>query len=178
MVRSAHALADEGRVWLIDPFEDEAAIASAADLGEIAGVIQLLDRHKRDGEALAQRFGVALHRLPERIADAPFEVVPVISRPGWHEVALWWGRERALVVAEAVGTAPVFAAGRRAGVHPLLRVTPPRRQLSGYDPDRLLVGHGRPIEHDGAGAVREALDRARSDFPRLLLKLPGLLRSG
>lgn len=176
MVRSAHALAADRRVWLIDPFEDAPAVDAAAELGEIAGVIQLLDRHNRDGEALAQRFGVPLHRLPDRLAGTPFETVPVISRKGWHEIALWWAQERALIVAEALGTAPVFAAGRRAGVHPLLRVTPPRGQFSGYDPERLLVGHGRPIEQDAGSAVTEALDRARSDLPRLLLKLPGLLR--
>jgi hypothetical protein len=177
MVRSAHALADGGRVWLIDPFEDPSALDRATELGEMAGVIQLLDRHNRDGEALARRLDVPLHRLPEQVPDAPFEVVPVISRRGWHEIALWWPEPRALIVAEAVGTAPVFAAGRRAGVHPLLRLAPPRRQLSGYDPERLLVGHGTPLEHDGAGAVSEALNRARSDLPRLVLKLPGLLRS-
>ncbi len=176
MVRSAHAIAHGGRVWLVDPFEDASALDAATQLGEIAGIIQLLDRHNRDGEALAQRFGVALHRLPDRIPEAPFEVVPMISRRGWHEVALWWPAQRALIVAEAVGTAPVFAAGRRAGVHPLLRFTPPREQLSGYDPAHLLVGHGKPIEDDGAGALREALERARSDVPRLLLKLPGILR--
>jgi hypothetical protein len=78
-------------------------------------------------------------------------------------------------VAEAVGTAPVFAAGRRAGVHPLLRLRPPR-QLSAYAPERLLVGHGETIEAGAAGALTDALDHARSDIPRVLLKLPSLLR--
>ena len=49
MMRAAHALhGTEGGVWLIDPFEDAAALQAAASLGEPAGVIQLLDRHNRD----------------------------------------------------------------------------------------------------------------------------------
>jgi hypothetical protein len=175
-VRSSHAVASGGRVWLIDPFEDEAALSAAAELGEPAGVLQLLDRHNRDCESLARRLGVARLRLPERTPDTPFEVVPVISRRGWREIGLWWSAENALIVAEAVGTAPVFAAGRRAGVHPLLRLTPPRRQLSAYKPERLLVGHGEPIEAGASAALTDALDHALSDIPRLLLKLPSLLR--
>jgi hypothetical protein len=174
-VRSGHALVSGGRVWLIDPFQDEAALSAAAELGEPAGVLQLLDRHNRDCESLAQRLGVARLRLPERLPDTPFEVVPVLSRMGWREIGLWWSAENALIVAEAVGTAPVFAAGRRAGVHPLLRLTPPRR-LAAYAPERLLVGHGEAIEAGASAAVTDALDHARSDIPRLLLKLPSLLR--
>jgi hypothetical protein len=176
MVRTAHALADDGRVWLIDPFEAEAALREAAELGEPAGVIQLLDRHNRDCERLASRLGVPLLRLPDHLPDAPFEVVPVISRWGWREVALWWEARRALVVAEAVGTAPAFALGRRAGVHPLLRLTPPRAQLERFRPAVLLVGHGPPIETGGAAALSEALSRSRGDLPRLVTSVPKLLR--
>jgi hypothetical protein len=178
MARSAHALASGGRVWLVDPFDDEPALSVAADLGQLAGVLQLLDRHDRDCGSLAQRLGVPLQRLPDRIPDTPFQVVPVIWRRGWKEVALWWAQERTLVVAEAVGTAPAFAVERRAGVHPLLRFTPPRAQLSGYQPERLLVGHGEAIESGASAAIQDALDHARSDIPRLLIKLPTLLRGG
>jgi hypothetical protein len=176
MARSAHAVAAEGNVWLIDPFEDQAALAAAAELGRPAGVLQLLDRHNRDCEAIAERLGVPRQRVPEQAPGTPFEVVPMISRRGWREIALWWPAEQALIVAEALGTAPAFAVGRRAGVHPLLRPTPPRSQLRGYEPARLLVGHGEPLLDDAADAVRDALARARSDLPRLVLRLPGLLR--
>jgi hypothetical protein len=101
--------------------------------------------------------------------------VPILSRPGWHEVALWWERERALVVAEAIGTAPPMALGRRAGDHPMLRLTPPRSQLAPYRPSMLLVGHGATIETDAAAALDDALDHARSDIPRLVTSLPKLL---
>jgi hypothetical protein len=178
MARTAHAVVSEGRVWLIDPYEDDAAVEAAAGLGEAAGVIQLLDRHNRDCEPLAQRLGVPLLRLPERLPDSPFEVVRVISRPGWREVALWWEAERALVVAEAIGTAPMFALGRRAGVHPLLRLTPPRGRLSRFRPTMLLVGHGETIETGGAAALSEALSQSRSDLPRLVTAVPKLFRGG
>ena len=177
-VRSAHALRSLERVWLVDPYEDGPALREAESLGTFAGVFQLLDRHNRDCEAIAARLGVPLLRLPTGAPDTPFETVRVLSRWGWHEVALWWERERALVVAEAIGTAPPFALGRRAGVHPLLRLTPPRSQLGPYRPSMLLVGHGVTIETDAASALDDALGRARSDIPRLVTSLPRLMRGG
>ncbi len=178
MVRTAHALCSDGRVWFVDPYEDAPALEAAAALGEPAGVLQLLDRHNRDCQPIAARLGVPLMRLPDRVPGSPFEVVPVLSRWGWREVALWWAHERALIVAESVGTAPPFALGRRAGVHPMLRLTPPRSQLSGYEPSMLLVGHGETIESDAAGALAEALAHARSDIPRLVTSIPKLVRGG
>jgi hypothetical protein len=178
VIRSGHAVRSEDRVWLVDPFEDGPALREAESLGTFAGVFQLLDRHNRDCEAIAARLGVPLLRLPRDAPDAPFEVVPVLSRLGWHEVALWWERERALIVAEAIGTAFPFALGRRAGVHPLLRVTPPRSRLAPYRPSMLLVGHGRALETDAAAALDDALAHARSDIPRLVKSLPRLVRGG
>jgi hypothetical protein len=176
MRRAAHALLDGDRVWLIDPFEDATALAAAAELGRPAAVIQLLDRHNRDCSAIAQRLEVAHRRVPESVPESPFEVVPVIRQRWWKEVALWSAHPRALVVAEAVGTAPAFALGRRVGVHPMLRLTPPRSALLGRAPERLLVGHGPPVESGAAPALAEALDAARQDIPQLVLRLPSLLR--
>jgi hypothetical protein len=178
MARAAHALTDDGRVWLIDPYENAEALAAATQLGTPAGVIQLLDRHKRDCESIAQRLGVALHRLPQDGAGTPFTPISVISNRAWREVALWWPEQQALVVAEAVGTAPAFALGRRVGVHPMLRLLPPRGPLSRYQPERLFVGHGETIEAGAAPALREALEHSRSDTPRLILRLPKLIRGG
>jgi hypothetical protein len=178
MARAAHALVDGERVWLIDPYEDAEALAAAAELGTPAGVFQLLDRHNRDCQAIARRLGVPLSRLPGDLAGTPFETVPIVSIIGWREVALWWAAERALVVAEAVGTAPAFALGRAAGVHPMLRLIPPRKQLSPFRPERLFVGHGEAIESGADAALREALAHSRGDLPRLLLSVPRLLRGG
>lgn len=176
MARAAHALVDDRRVWLIDPYENADALEAVARLGTPAGVLQLLDRHNRDCKTIAQRLGVQLLRLPADAAGTPFNAIPVISNRAWREVALWWPDERALVVPEAVGTAPAFALGRRAGVHPMLRLVPPRKQLSRFQPERLFVGHGEAIESGADAALREALAQSRRDLPQLLLSVPKLLR--
>jgi hypothetical protein len=176
MRRAAHALRADGRVWLVDPFEDPVALSAATELGTPAGVIQLLDRHNRDCSAIAQRLEVPLLRVPEQVDDSPFTVLSVISRPWWREVALWWEAERTLVVAEAVGTVPAFALGRRVGVHPMLRLRPPRGPLTARSPERLLVGHGAAVQSDAAAAIGDALSGALTDIPQLVLKLPSLIR--
>ena len=177
MARAAHALVADGQVWLIDPFEDEIALSAAVELGRPAGVIQLLDRHHRDGNAIAQRLEIPRLRLPATIPGSPFQVVQVVDRRWWHELALWWPQERALVVAEAVGTAAAFRLGRALGVHPLLRPFPPRAQLGSHRPQRLFVGHGPALEGDASDALDRALAASRSDIPKLMTALPGLLRS-
>jgi hypothetical protein len=176
MRRAAHALRADGRVWLVDPFEDPVALSAATELGTPAGVIQLLDRHNRDCGAIAQRLEVPLLRVPERVDDSPFTVLSVISRPWWREVALWWEAERTLVVAEAVGTVPAFTLGRQVGIHPMLRLRPPRGPLTARSPERLLVGHGAAVQSDAAAAIDDALSGALTDIPQLVLKLPSLIR--
>jgi hypothetical protein len=176
MRRAAHALRADGRVWLVDPFEDPIALTAATELGTPAGVIQLLDRHNRDCGAIAQRLEVPLLRVPERLDDSPFTVLSVISRPWWREVALWWEAERTLVVAEAVGTVPAFTLGRKVGVHPMLRLRPPRGPLTARSPERLLVGHGAAVQSDAAAAIDDALSGALTDIPQLVVKLPSLIR--
>jgi hypothetical protein len=178
MARSAHAVVDGDRVWLIDPFEDTEALAAARELGEPTAVIQLLDRHRRDGASIAARLGVPLLQMPSTVPSSPFTVIEVISRSKWKEIALWWEAERTLIVAEAIGTGPMFGLGRRAGVHPLLRAVPPRAALGGYAPERMLVGHGAPVDSDAGSALTEALENARRDIPKLLISWPKQLRRG
>ncbi len=172
LARTSHALAHDGRVWLIDPVDEPEAMARVAALGEPVAVLQLLDRHGRDCATLATRLGVAHERLPTALAGAPFEIVPVVATRLWREVALWWAAQRTLVVAEAIGTSAGFAPGPAgAGVHIGLRLTPPRR-LGAYEPEHLLVGHG-PALHGSATtlALREALERSRRDLPRAVAAL-------
>ena len=70
--------------------------------------------------------------------------------PRWREVALWWPERRTLVVADALGTIAYFTAGREPlGVHPLLRLFPPR-QLARFDPEHVLVGHGDGVHGPSA----------------------------
>ena len=179
LTRASHALVADGRVWLVDPVDAPAALARVAELGRPAGVIQLLDRHGRDGIAIAGRLGVPVHRLPDELTGTPFEVVEVLSVPKWREKALWWPAEQALVVAEAVGTNPVFAVGPgRVGVHPMLRAFGVRK-LRRFTPRLLLVGHGPPLEGGStASELQTGLDRSRQDIPRLLARLPKLARRG
>ena len=172
--RASHALADGGRVWLVDPVDDSAAMEAVAELGDPAAVLQLLDRHRRDCAAVALRLGVPHLERPETLPDSPLQPFRLISRPGWRETTLWWPERQALVVAEAVGTNPLFALGGAVGVHPFLRLLPPRA-LGRYQPEHLLVGHG-PARHGPptADELAVALARSRRDIPRTLAMLPRL----
>ena len=129
MERACHAIVTDNGVWVIDPVDVAGLDDRLAELGEPIGVIQLLDRHDRDCAAVAERLGVPHHRLPfAGVPDSPFEVIRVVDNRFWKEAALWWPDRRALVVAEAVGSAAYFRAGSEPlGVHPMLRPTPPRR---------------------------------------------------
>lgn len=176
MGRAMHALTDGGRTWLIDPFDAAELRERLTELPPLAGVIQLLDRHNRDCAELAGSLGVPLHRIPEVVPDSGLTVVPVLGNRLWREVALWHQANRTLVVAEAIGTAPLFALGRPAGVHPMLRLFPPRDALGGYVPTLLLVGHGPALATGAAQALTGALSAARGDLPKLVLGLPAALR--
>ena len=170
MRRTSHALADDGRIWLVDPVDVPEAIERALALGEPAAVVQLLDRHPRDCAELAARFGVPHLRLPSSVPDSPFEVVDVVDVPKWREKALWWPELGALVVAEAVGTAPTF--GDPAGIHLFLRLRPPGI-LRDYEPEHLLVGHGAGVHgREAKPALETAYRRSLRDLPIRLVKLP------
>jgi hypothetical protein len=177
--RASHALAHDGRVWFVDPVDDPAAMKAALALGEPAGVLQLLDRHGRDCRAIAERLGVPRLKVPTAVPDSPFEVVPSgVHLPRWSEVALWWPQQRALVVAEVLGTSPHYTLDSGAvGLHALLRALPPGR-LRTFDAEHLLTGHGGPLHGpDTAREIDAAYARARRDIPKLLVKLPRMGRA-
>jgi hypothetical protein len=178
LTRTAHALDSGDGVWLVEPVDVPEAIERATALGRPAGVLQLLDRHNRDCAALAARLGVPHLRLPAAVPDGPFRIVPVISLPRWRELALWWPERRVLVVAELIGTAPIYTLGHGlAGVHPLMRALAPGA-LRGYEPEHLLVGHGRGVHGPAASAaLADAYTRARRDLPRLAAKVPAMARA-
>jgi hypothetical protein len=176
--RTSHAVASDGRVWIVDPLDGEGIGERIRLLGEPAAVVQLLDRHKRDCRAVASRLGVPLHVTPFQGVDgAPFEVVRVVDLPGWRETALWFAGERILVCGDAVGAAAYFLArGERVAVHPLLRLTPPKA-LAGFEPRQLLFGHGEGVAGDEAAeALSTALRTARRRIPTWLAALPQLRR--
>src|SRR5215211_6882004 len=176
--RTSHALDTPGGVWLIDPVDEREALERATSLGSPAGVVQLLDRHARDCAFIAARLGVPHLRIPREIPGSPFTVVPVLRVPRWREVALWWPEQRALVVAEALGTTPIHRLNAApAGVHPLLRILPPR-SLRRFEPEHLLVGHGRGVHGPAAStAVTGAYARSRRDLPKLAVRLVDMARA-
>ena len=173
MQRACHAVRLGGEVWIVDPTEVPGLDERIEAVGPPVGVLQLLDRHDRDCAAVAERFGVPHHKLPfGGVRGAPFEATGLIRNRLWNEVAVWAPAERALIVAEAVGTAPYFRAGdERIGIHPMLRLTPPRR-LASFEPDHLLSGHGTGMHGPGtAAALRDALDGSRRGIPQALLSI-------
>ena len=174
--RAMHALRDGAQTWLVDPFHDRSFEDAVAELPPVAGVLQLLDRHNRDCAAIAGTLGVPLHKVPRSVPDSGLEIIPVVAQRFWNEVALWMPAARALVIAEAVGTAPLFGLGRPAGLHPLMRPFPPRSALGGFGPELLLVGHGPALATGASAALDGALRHARGDFPKVLLRLPAVLR--
>ena len=107
------------------------------------------------------------HRLE---APPPFETIR-LRTPAGAEAALWWPARRVLVCADALGTVGYFKTrDERIGVHPFLRLMPPRR-LATLAPEHVLVGHGEGLHEDAAAAVREAVATARRRLPAVALDL-------
>ncbi|QKY19000.1 hypothetical protein B4589_000905 [Halolamina sp. CBA1230] len=192
MHRTSHAIETEAGIWVIDPVDAPGLDDELAALGDVAGVTLLLDRHKRDAAAVAERHDVPVS-LPERLSgvaddldaetevysralpDTAFRTITVIDNRFWHEVALYDRDRGTLIVPEAVGTVGFFTTDvERLGVHPALRLFPPRKALGDLSPDRVLVGHGAGVFDDAANALRVALARSRKSAPKYYA---GLLRT-
>jgi hypothetical protein len=172
MERCSHGLVVGDRVWLVDPIDAPGVEQRVRAAGTPAGVIQLLDRHRRDCIELAGRLGVAHHVVPEQ-RIGPFEFLPISMNRRWREVALWWPERRLLTCADALGTGRYFCAGdERLGVHPILRFRPPR-QLESVQPEAILCGHGEGIFDAADAALREALSTARRRIPRQIASAAG-----
>lgn len=182
MRRASHALVVEGDVWVVDPVDAPGVDDLLADLGDVVGVVVLLDRHQRDADAVAQRFDVPVflpeyvdrefdapvERLGLRLPETDYRLVHSVSIPRWEEAALYDGET--LVVADALGTADYFTVGReRVGVHPMLRLFPPMA-LRDLAPERILTGHGNGVFDDAESALVHALDGARTRLPQAWLK--------
>jgi hypothetical protein len=168
MERTSHAIATDWRVWIFDPVAWEPALERIPELGTPAGVIQLLDRHKRDCVEVAARLGIPHFVVPmEGIPGSELEIIPVVNMRFWREIAVWLPAQRVLVCGDALGTARYFRGGDEPlGVHPLLRLRPPR-VLARYEPQHILCGHGAGVHGPGTPkALREALATARRRLPR------------
>jgi hypothetical protein len=171
MQRAGHAIAVDGRVWVVDPPDGDAVAERIRELGEPAGVLQLLDRHPRDCQALAAQLEVPLHVTPfDGLPGAPFTAFSILRLPFWKEVGVWFAQQRILVVPEALTAAEAMVApGEDVGVHPMLRLTPPA-SLRRYDPQHLLLGHGPAVHGPAASAaIDTALGGARKRVPSLIV---------
>ena len=186
--RASHALAADGGALVVDPVDAQGLDELLETVGPVSGVVVLLDRHVRDVAAIAERHEVPVY-LHETLAGVatgldvpvePFEhtlpgteyrAVPVVTNRFWREVALLDERAGTLVVPEAVGTASYYLTGpERLGVHPALRLRPPRRILGGLEVERVLVGHGQGVQTEATLALDEALAGARRRAPGLYLE--------
>jgi len=177
LARCSHALKSRGEVWIFDPVLWAPAIERIAELGEAAGVVQLLDRHARQCAEVASALGVPHYAVPvQGITASPLEIVPLAHSRFWKEVAAWIPELRTLVFADALGTVGYFRApGEQLGVHPLFRFRPPRT-LGRYEPRHILCGHGAGIHGEEApAALQEALRTARRRLPKAWL---GAIRPG
>lgn len=167
--RCSHALVHDGKVWLVDVVDGDGVEERIRALGEPAGVVQLLDRHRRDCAALALRLKVPLHVTPfEVVPGSPFRPLRIVRTRLWTEIALWWPERRVLTCGDALGTASYFLApNERLGVHPFLRLVPPS-PLGGLEPRHILVGHGEGIHEDAGAALDDALATSGRRIPTWL----------
>ncbi|ELZ12457.1 hypothetical protein C478_10286 [Natrinema thermotolerans DSM 11552] len=185
MQRASHALEIDGEVWVIDPVDAEGLDDLLAEFGDVAGVVVGLDRHKRDAATIANRHDVpvylpewfngvtgdidaAVARFDDELSDTGLRAITVVDNRFWQEVALYNPTDGTLMVPESVGSVDYFLTGDETlGVHPALRLKPPRSALRGVAPERVLVGHGAGVMENAATVLEAALSRSRKRAPRL-----------
>jgi hypothetical protein len=187
MERASHALDTDDGLWLVDPVDADNLDDLLAEFGEVTGVVVCLDRHKRDAAAIARRHDVTVHlptwmsgvaskidapinRFTGQLGETGYELFELrdSSLPPWQEAGLYNADTGTLVVPESVGTADYFRLDdERLGVHPMLRLMPPRDVLGRYSPDRILVGHGEGILADATSALDTALSTSTRDAASL-----------
>lgn len=187
MQRASHAFEVDGDVWIVDPVDFDGLDELVTDLGTVAGVVVLLDRHKRDAAAVANRHDVSVHvphimpdvadeldapteQIRRELGDTGYGVHELKNNGFWKEVALYGEDSDTLIVPESVGTSSYFRTStEELGVHPMLRLFPPKK-LARLTPERILVGHGAGIHEDAAETLENAIDGSRTGAPTLYAK--------
>lgn len=182
MQRASHAVEVDGDVYVIDPVDVTGLDDLLEEFGEVAGVCIGLDRHKRDSAKLANRHDVPVYvpdffdgvaeeldapteRVHREIGDSGIGVHEIVDNRFWQEAAFYVEDYDDLVVTEAVGTADYFLGkGERLGVHPMLRLNPPRK-LKRFEPDVVVCGHGAGIHEDATAALHDAVGNAWTKAP-------------
>lgn len=188
MQRASHALVgEEGGVWVIDPVDVDGLDDLLAELGEVEGVVLLLDRHKRDSAEVANRHDVSVwvpsfmtgvaedlsasvQRFDNALGHSGYVLHKLVDNAFWQEGILYDESTGVLVVPEAVGTTEYFrTSDQQLGVHPMLRLLPPR-ELTRFQPSRILVGHGAGVSEDASRALADAISGSRVRTPRLIFE--------
>lgn len=183
MQRASHILVDDGDVWVVEPVDAAGVDDFIEGFGDVTGVVVLLDRHTRDAETIAQRYEVPVYlpmwlsgvarrldapveRVAGALADTGYRIERIVDLPMWREGAIIG--KGTLLVADSLGTAEYFRVEpRQLGVHPFLRLLPPRATLHGLRPERVLVGHGAGVFENATMELAEALRIARRSAPKL-----------
>ncbi len=174
MIRTSTAIKLDDGCLAIDPVDGAGVDELLATLGPVIGVVTLLDRHGRDGKALAERHGCPM-LVPSTLAGSGDPLVipgiqerAILAAPGWNESSLWLPERSLLVSAEALGTASFFLAddSETLGVHPFLRLRPPTGAYRDLEPSAIAVGHGAPLRDNATAALQHALSTARSGLPK------------
>lgn len=184
--RVSHAVRTNGKVWLIDPLNAPGVHERIAELGTVAGVLVCSSWHLRDSEEFAKKYGVPLHvpaglpRVERLVSMSPDRVCGSIAEgriqilyrqlvPGMGEGFLYFPHERTLYVPETLGTTPIHTVpGEPIGVHPFLRLIPPR-QLLQLEPNQIRCGHGAGIETDATMALHDAIRHGRQRLPEVII---------
>lgn len=184
--RASHLLGDGDEVWVVDPVDAAGVDDLIGEYGDVVGVVVLVDRHTRDAGVIARRHGVPVYlpawlsgvarrldvpieRVTTELGETGYVVRRIVDWPYWREAALVG--KGTLLVADALGTAEYFRVGYKAlGVHPFLRIAPPRRPLRGVTPERVLVGHGAGVFENATSELHIALRDARRTAPKVYVK--------
>ena len=168
--RTSHALAVDGRVGPVDPRRRAGSgRARLARRGARRRACQLLDRHNRDCAGDRRRgSGVSTMRARGRCRRRRSSSCGSFALPGWHEVALWWPERRVLVVRRRPRDGGFYTGAAGPPASTVAAADPRGGGCADYDPEHLLVGHGR-----GCTAVRRPCGArgTRRDLP--ITALPG-----
>lgn len=151
----------DGSQWLIDPFDDISDHVSSP----VAGIIVTTTHHWRDAIELADRYDVTIEvpswfrSIPahaERVSTPTvdgFSFIEIADTWLWQEAALWNGSS--LIVGDALTTSSVMGQ-HPLNLYPYLFLHPPE-VLAEITPDRLICGHGDPVDSRVDDAIEQAL---------------------
>ena len=185
--RTSHAVRARDGVWLFDPLDAPGIDDRIEALGEVAGVAVLSSYHARDADAFARRREIpvtvptwvqrAARRIEapvDRVEDgvAGFELARLRPLRAWEEAVAYRPRDGTLYVPDFLAGEKFTVGDERLGMPFLSRLAPPRERFEGYEPERILLGHGTGVFEDAGGVLSATMADARRRFPRALLNAP------